>query len=686
MLESIALLLFLGLAAGIGLGIASRVFYVWEDPKILAIADCLPGANCGGCGQAGCSAAAEAMAAGRIECNVCVVGGFETAKAVGAILGQEVKEREPDFASSSCIYGVGEADPVFSYNGATDCRAAVMLYGGSKLCPIGCIGLGTCIKVCPFNALSMGEDNLPVVHYDRCVGCGTCVEACPKHIISLSSATRRITSEYITDECTAPCQRACPTGIDIRGYIREIGNGNYEDALRIIKEKCPLPLVCGYICPAPCELECRRNLADKAVAIDPLKRFVADYERRTSKHIQPYKTPSNGIKIAVIGGGAEGMTAAYYLARLGYEPTIFESKPDLGGILRHVISEERLPRDVLDHDIKGILDMGVTARTGQVMGRDFTVDSLLKEGYDAVALTTGGFDSRQILNPGLKQRNLPISGVYTMLDFLMALSRGEDVSSGKHAAMLFSGEKTLASARKLEESGCDKVTIIVDQASASMPHDLQEFFAAPTEGVEVRPSTAITAIGGIDDHLSRILVQGVDEKGDICGDQEILDVDSLIIPGGRFPEWVFVHADGKPENPSDELKWQTVDVFRTFPHDARKGIFSAPELGRTSDSTAVVRAIISGRRLARAVNQHFSDGTVVPIEHLALEAESILDVTELEKITTFERLLPSIAYAEDKAEGAAMLVQGPPPAIDRADAMKEAERCLQCGLICYRKG
>ncbi len=686
MLESIALLLFLGLAAGIGLGIASRVFYVWEDPKILAVADCLPQANCGGCGQAGCAAAAEAMAAGRIECNACVVGGFETAKAVAKILGLEVKEKEPDFALSSCIYGVGQADPVFTYNGATDCRAAVMLYGGSKLCSIGCVGMGTCVKVCPFNALSMGDDNLPVVDHDRCVGCGTCVEACPKNIITLSSATRRITSEYVTDECTAPCQRACPTGIDIRGYIREIGKGNYEDALRIIKEKCPLPLVCGYICPAPCELECRRNLADKAVAIDPLKRFVADYERTTGKYIQPYKTPSCGTKIAVIGGGTEGMTAAYYLARLGYEPTIFESRSQLGGILRHAISEDRLPRDVLDHDIKGILDMGVKAKTGQVMGRNFTVDGLLKEGYDAVALTTGGFDSRQILNPDLRQGSLPIGGVCTMLDFLMALSRGEGIPSGKHVVMLYSGDKALDSARKLRETGCDKVTIITDQPATSLPTNLQDIYAAPVDGIEIHPSTAIVTIGGTSDHLSRILIQEVDEKGDISGAQEIMETDLVIIPGGRFPEWVFVHADGKPEAQTEELTWQTLDVFRTFPREARKGLFSAPEPGRMSDSTAVVKAILSGRRLARAVSQYFGDGVILPIERLALEAESILDVTELQNITTSERVLPSIAYAEDKAEGAAIQLQGPPPAIDRADAMKEAKRCLQCGLICYRKG
>lgn len=685
MLESIALLLFLGLVAGIGLGIASRIFYVWEDPKVLSITDCLPGANCGGCGQAGCAAAAEAIAAGQIDCSVCVVGGFDTAKAVAEIMGQEVKEKEPDFAWSSCIYGVGQADPIYTYNGATDCRAAVMLYGGSKLCPIGCVGLGTCVKVCPFNALSMGDDNLPVVNYDRCVGCGTCVEACPKHIITLTSATRRITNEYTADECTAPCQRACPTGIDIRGYIREIREGNYEGALLTIKEKCPLPLVCGYICPAPCELSCRRNLADKAVAIDPLKRFVADYERTTGKHIHPYKTPDNGIKIAVIGGGAEGMTAAYYLARLGYQPTIFESKPQLGGILRHAIEKDRLPRHVLDHDIQGILDMGVSAKTNSVMGRDFTVDSLLKEEFDAVALTTGGFDSRKILNPDLKQGDLPVRGIFTMLDFLISISRGESNLPGKNVAMVYSGLKTLESARKCRELGAELVTIISDQSRTSLPDDLQEIQVLHSEGIEVRPSTAIMAIGGISDRINRILLEDVDETSETCGNQEIVNVDALIVSGGRFPEWVFVHADEKQETPSDELKWQTLEVFRTYPRNSRKGILISPEPGRISDSTAVVKAILSGRRLARAINQYFSDGAVSPISKLALEADSVLDVTEIHNINPSERWRPSIAYAEEKTVRERTPSEGP-PGLDQAGAQKEAERCLQCGLICYRKG
>ncbi|MCK4305862.1 MAG: 4Fe-4S dicluster domain-containing protein, partial [Candidatus Eisenbacteria sp.] len=371
----------LGALAAIVLGVASRIFYVKEDPLIGAVENALPGANCGGCGYAGCRACAEAIVARKAEANVCVVGGLETAVAVGAVMGIKVEAKEPELAQTSCTYGSEDADLIYRYNGAMDCHAAVALFGGSKLCPIGCIGLGSCVKACQFDALSIGDDHLPRFNPNNCVGCGACAKACPKGIISLTSSTRRILDEYNSDECTAPCQRACPTGIDIPGYIREIKHGRFEEALRIIKEKCPLPLICGRICPAPCELDCRRHLAeDEPVGINPLKRFVADYELRTGKHINPYKNPDSGKRTAVIGAGAEGLTVAYYLARLGHAPTLFEAKPELGGILRYVISDGRLPDGVLDHEIKGILEMGVTAQTEKVLGRDFTVASLLEDG------------------------------------------------------------------------------------------------------------------------------------------------------------------------------------------------------------------------------------------------------------------------------------------------------------------
>ncbi len=684
MLSAAIFLLVLGLVSSIVLAIASRAFYVWEDPKVLAITDALPGANCGGCGNAGCAAAAEAIAAGRASASICVAGGFDVAQAVGEIMGQKVEEREPDFSWTSCSYGVDKAEQVFLYNGASDCQAAVMLYGGSKLCPIGCIGLGSCVKACQFGALSIGDDNLPVVDHGRCVGCGACVDACPKKIVALTSQTRRIVAEYVTDECTAPCQRACPTGINIPGFIREIRNGNPEEALRVIKEKCPLPLVCGYICPAPCELSCRRNLVDDGVAINPLKRFVADHEMSTGRHINPYRCPDNEIKIALIGGGSEGLTAAYYLARLGYRPTIFDAKPELGGILRYVIAEDRLPRKVLDQDIAGILGMGVEANTNMAMGRDFDVCSLLKDGYDAVVLTAGGFDSRKILQPDQQRYDAALHGLFIMLDFLTALARGEEIDMGRHVVVADGGLKALEVARRCLDLGAQKVTIVSDQPLGALPIDLRDTRALAGKGIKVQASTTIAAIGGVGGHMDRLALEDKELSGDISAQRSIIHADRLILSAGRLPEMVFVHAAGKPQAESEEIRWQTIETFRTFPTDGGCGILGSPEPGRISDSSAVVKSILSGRRLARALHQHFTDGIVVPVPKLACEASDILNITEIHGVSPSERQLPPVSDVEGDSKTAWIFPQEF-PGLDAREAAREADRCLQCGLICYEK-
>jgi len=223
-----------------------------------------------------------------------------------------------------------------------------------------------------------------------------------------------------------------------------------------------------------------------AVAINPLKRFVADYEMNTGKHITPYKAPDNGQKIALIGGGAEGLTASYYLARLGYQTTIFEGKPELGGVLRYVIAQDRLPSKVLDHDINGILKMGVEAKTGMLMGRDFTVEGLLGEGYEAVGLTSGGFDSRKILHPDLVRYQAPVEGLYTLLDFLVLSAQGETVETGRKVIIVSSGLKSLEVARKCRELTAEKVTIVSDQPSAVLPLELLDAKGLSREGIDVR--------------------------------------------------------------------------------------------------------------------------------------------------------------------------------------------------------
>lgn len=684
MLEAISLLLFLGLGSSIVLAIASRVFYVYEDPKVLAVTNALPGANCGGCGYAGCSAAAEAIVAGEAPCNVCVAGGADVGRRVGSIMGMEVRDREAELSRSSCHYGTDTADLIFSYNGSQDCHAAMMLYGGSKRCPIGCIGMGSCVKACKFDAIHMGDNQLPIVDESKCVGCGACVEVCPKNIITLTSATKRIISEYRRDECTAPCHRACPTGIDIPGFIHEIDQGHYEQALHVIREKCPLPLVCGYICPAPCELACRRNFVDEGIAINPLKRFVADREIHTGKQITPYQAPPTGHHVAVIGGGAEGLTLSYYLARLGHQPTIFEAKPDLGGILRYVITEDRLPRDVLNHDIQSILQMGVKVETDQAMGRDFRVHTLLAEGYDLVVLTTGGLDSRKILQPSQRRFPEPIAGFHLMLDFLTTLEQGGRVVIGDHVMVVHRGLKGLEVAMACRKRGARRVTIVAECPIGELPFELTETKRLKEEGITVLPATMVTAIGGISDTLTRVALESIPDQYHRAAQTQIMDVDTLIASTARYPELVFSNASRGANDSSSDILWQTVDSFRTYPHNANLGLFTPPELGRVSDSMAVVRSILSGRRLARAIHEHLGHGVVSAPENPVCNARQILDVENVADVTPQARQRPSRVPHVTQSE-MAWITSKQIPGLEEVTARKEAARCLQCGLICYLK-
>ncbi len=673
----------LGVVIGVVLALASKVFYVYVDPKIEAVEDALPGANCGGCGLPGCSSNAVAIVAGKASASSCVAGGPDVSAEVAMLMGVKIELKEAEIAAPGCSYGYQDADIKYLYQGINDCRAALLLDGGSKTCPIGCLGLGTCVRACPCGALSMGTDNLPVVDTKLCTGCGTCERECPKHIITLTSTSNRIIGEYVSDECTAPCQRSCPTGINIPGFIQEIRNNNYESALAIIKEKCPLPLICGYICPAPCELSCRRNLTDEAVAINPLKRFVADYEMETGKHITPYKAPGSDQKIAVVGGGAEGLTLSYYLARLGYKPTIFEAKSQLGGILRYVIAEDRLPRKVLDHEIEGILQIGVQTKNNVVMGRDFQVESLLRDGFDAVAVTKGGFDSRQVLQPDQNDYDSSISGVYTMLDFLYILSKEKSIDLGQRVVIIHNGREGIDLARRCINMGAERVTIVSSPVAHELPLELQDKKGLAAEGIFVRPSTVVTALKGISRRLIRVALEDIHPIGQIPKERETIRADTLIVAAGRLPEFIFVKSEDQSEAQEEEIVWETIEAFRTFPGD-KDGICTPPEPGRISDSSAVVKSLLSGRRLTRAIHQHFSTDSVAPIQGLVCEADSILNVTEVHDVISSNRERPHIIDVEGNSK-TAWIFPDEYPGLDEASARKEAERCLKCGLICYRK-
>jgi len=670
----------LGILCGVGLALASKVFYVWVDPKVEAVSGALPGANCGGCGLPGCSANAEAIVAGKSSPSSCVAGGSDLAAQIAEILGVKLEAREPDVARPGCTYGYQDADLKFMYEGIRDCRAAILLHGGSKVCPIGCIGLGTCARACPFDALSMGPDNLPVVNLEKCTGCGTCERICPKHIITLTSNTRRIEREYTTEECTAPCQRACPAGIEIPVYIRKIKEGDYLGAVRKIKETNPFPLVCGRICVHPCEYECRRNLVDEPVAINHLKRFAADYEMDSGQRVQIPRAPVSEKRVAVVGGGAEGLTAAYFLNRFGHDVVVYEGSLVLGGLLRTGIAANRLPQRVLDYEIEGILDAGVEAKTNQKLGRDFTVDSLLKEGFQAVVATVGGWDAQM----ADKDRGQVLPGVSLLIDFMLKQREGKAGASGKKIMILGGGQAALQAALGCVEEGTERVHIVLRKSRDQAPYPQDLLRKAEAAGIRFYFGKAVTRMMGVGPDLSHVEIASLSQQGRAKEQRELIPVDILLTGAGRFPELLYVQSKSEEEGgeavQGGPVQWETLVPYASPFAEQDIGIFRPGEA--MGDYKAVIEAIGAGRRTANSAHRFLTGRDVEAPALMIRKYTDVLNVHEIEPVTTTPRVpMPELGQEERIADPNAEIALG----YSEDQAVEEAKRCLQCGLICYRR-
>ncbi|MFC1532500.1 FAD-dependent oxidoreductase [Thermodesulfobacteriota bacterium] len=674
----------LGVVVGVGLALASKVFYVWVDPKIEAIDEALPGANCGGCGLPGCSANAAAIVEGKASPSSCVAGGSEIAVEIAEIMGVAVEEKEPDVARPGCTYGFQDADLKYLYAGVMDCRAASLLDGGSKVCPVGCLGLSTCVGACPFDAISMGPDNLPVVNLEKCTGCGTCERVCPKHIITISSYTRRIQHEYNTDECTAPCQRNCPAGIDIPAYIRQITLGNFLEAVRIIKEVNPLPLVCGRICVTPCEYECRRNLVDEPVAINNLKRFVTDYEMNTGERVHIPRAPESGKRVAIVGGGAEGLTAAYLLNRLGHDTTIFEATSRLGGLLRTGLPGNRLPREVLDWEINGILDAGVIAITDQKLGKDFTIESLLKEGHSSVYLATGGWDTHLAQKAGLEGPLNPMPGIQLLVDFLLEHRSGSDPDVGKRIVILGGGNAALEAAYACITGSAEEVHVVTRKNIEDTSFNEDQITEAKNKNILFYFKSAITNLKGEGDELTHVEIASISETDE---EKEHIDIiaDRLLTGSGRFPGLVYVllEQEGEETDTSQDREsvlWETVLPYPGPFAENDTGFFRPGE--ETSDYKAVVEAIGAGRRATSSIQKYLYGEPVEAPANMIRNRTDVLNVARLEPVPiSIRNEMPESAGEIQLADPSAEIATG----YSEEMALTEAKRCLQCGLICYRR-
>ncbi len=676
----------IGATCGIVLSVASKVFYVYEDPRIAEVEYYLSGANCGGCGYAGCSAAAVAVVEGKEPPSVCVIAGAESTIGVAEVMGVDPGSAESQISHNPCLGG-DRAEDKYLYNGVTTCAALTALYGGKRVCSIGCLGLGDCVRVCNFDAIAIGENGFPVIDEVKCVGCRACETACPKDLLSVKTMSERLLVFNEEDQALAPCRQTCPAEINIPQYIQQIKDGDYEGAVHTIRERNPLLLTCGRVCPHPCEDYCRRQIEDEAVSINQLKRFVADYEMNSGKRLPIPCAPDTGKKVAVIGGGPAGVSCAYFLRRLGHSPTIYEAMSKLGGITRYGIPEYRLPDDVMDWEIEGILNLGIDVHYNTHLGEDFTIDSLRDEGYDAIFMGVGAWKD---YNLGIKGEDL--KGVDQGINFLSTVANSPDkkVPVGKRAAVVGGGNSAIDCVRTLLRLGCEEVYIIYRRTRNEMPANEVEIVASEHEGIKFQFLAAPTRV--IDDGNGN--VKGLEylqmELGEpdasgrrrpvpIEGSETIIEIDMLISAISQQPEIGFLEKE-KEKDSIAITRWNTFDNDEETLQCSLPYLFTGGDVA--TGPALVVDAIGGGRRAARSIHQYISDepvqGSPKSLRKRHIQESLFETVPGVTKIPRTP--MPELPVSE-RIDSMIEVDQ----VISEADAKKESSRCLNCCRLCYDK-
>ncbi|UCF91352.1 MAG: FAD-dependent oxidoreductase [Desulfobacterales bacterium] len=541
-----------------------------------------------------------------------------------------------------------------------------------------CIGCTRCVRACRelrgIEALGFVFDGQGRVQVGSlaetladsgCKFCTACVEVCPTGALVDKSVRAGNKAEDLV-ACTA----ACPAGIDVPGYIRLIAAGKRDEAHAVIREKVPFPGVLGRICIHPCEDACRRGEVNEPLSICALKRYAADGEKGFWKN-ETRVAADTGRKVAVVGAGPAGLTAAFYLRKKGHAVTVFESRCQAGGMMRYGIPSYRLPRAVLAKDIQAIFDLGIEFRSSRQLGRDFTLDQLGNEGYDAVFLGVGAQLSRRI---ALEDCDLP--DVMGGIDFLGRVAEGADVRLKDNVLVIGGGNVAIDAALTALRCGATDVSVACLECQEEMPASPWAIQRAVAEGVKIMPSWGpdkILSRGGKVTGMDLAACTCVfDEQGNFCPQfseaKECILIDQVILALGQAADLSFLKADRRIAVDRGLIVVDQ-DTFAT----GIPGVYAGGDVTRAP--SAVIHAIAAGRKAAAAIDR------------------SLGGTGEIDEIL-FKRGVPDPFLGRD--EGFAIWSRQKVPELEvaarknsfdeiclgyaDAQAVREARRCLQCDL------
>lgn len=480
----------------------------------------------------------------------------------------------------------------------------------------------------------------------------------------------------------APCQMTCPAGIDVPTYVNLIGLGHDAEAIEVIRKDNPFPWVCGLVCTRPCEFMCVRGRIDKPISIKFLKAFAAERALSDHHYRNPAKAPDQGRRVAVVGAGPGGMTAAYYLALKGYGVTVFEALPVAGGMMMLGIPRYRLPREVIDREVAMLEELGVAFKFNTRYGEHLSRESLQSEGFEAVFLAIGAHQAFKLNIPG--ENDYP--QVIEAIDLLRHVALGDRRAPGRRAVVVGGGNVAIDAARTCLRLGSEEVTIAYRRTRKEMPADVEEVEQAEEEGIHIAFLTIPTGIRGTDGRLTgldciRATLVKKDDSDRLFpvpeeGSDFVIETDCVISAiGQRVDPDCLADLSG--------LKWtrrQTIQASAVSMETAVPGVFAGGDA--VTGPATVVEAIGAGKRAAEAIDRFLSGipqpkMPPVPVRRTRVEWMEVPAGTKMtlrrpempllnleRRRTTFQQV--ELGYAENAVR-------------------EEARRCLRCD-ICLRCG